>query len=245
MLNVNAVVWQDWRGHSQGTWRKDPEISGGGFLFDTGAHMLNTVCRPRGRGRHGGRGLAGARRRAGRRPGRGHGAARVGRADHDERVRPGDPVDRVGHPRVLRAGHAADRDLGRAAGAPACRRGRRSARCARSAPKSVWHQFLDVRAGREPNPSPPEIGLRMARLWDAIRESSAQRRGRRPAGDRGGGGMTIRVTVWNEFRQEHTDAPVAAIYPDGIHGAIADGPARTPATASRSGPRPWTSPSTA
>ena len=40
-------------------------------------------------------------------------------------------------------------------------------------PKTVWQQFLDVRAGREPNPSPPEIGLRMARLWDAIRESSA------------------------------------------------------------------------
>ncbi len=26
----------------------------------------------------------------------------------------------------------------------------------------------------EPNPSPPEVGLRMARLWDAIRESSAR-----------------------------------------------------------------------
>jgi trehalose utilization protein len=35
--------------------------------------------------------------------------------------------------------------------------------------------------------------------------------------------MSIRVTVWNEFRQEHTDAPVTAIYPDGIHAAIADG----------------------
>ena len=35
--------------------------------------------------------------------------------------------------------------------------------------------------------------------------------------------MTVRVTVWNEFRQEHTDAPVREIYPDGIHGAIADG----------------------
>jgi trehalose utilization protein len=35
--------------------------------------------------------------------------------------------------------------------------------------------------------------------------------------------MTIRVTVWNEYRQEHTDAPVRAIYPDGIHGAIAAG----------------------
>lgn len=35
--------------------------------------------------------------------------------------------------------------------------------------------------------------------------------------------MTTRVTVWNEFRQERTDPPVREIYPDGIHGAIADG----------------------
>ena len=35
--------------------------------------------------------------------------------------------------------------------------------------------------------------------------------------------MTTRVTVWSEFRQEHTDPPVAAIYPDGMHVAIADG----------------------
>lgn len=35
--------------------------------------------------------------------------------------------------------------------------------------------------------------------------------------------MTIRVTIWNEFRQERSDPPVAAIYPDGIHAAIAGG----------------------
>ena len=38
----------------------------------------------------------------------------------------------------------------------------------------VWEQFLNVRSGRIPNPSPPEVGLRMARLWDAIRESASQ-----------------------------------------------------------------------
>jgi trehalose utilization protein len=32
-----------------------------------------------------------------------------------------------------------------------------------------------------------------------------------------------RVTVWNEYRQERSDEPVRAIYPDGIHGAIAEG----------------------
>jgi hypothetical protein len=40
-------------------------------------------------------------------------------------------------------------------------------------PGTVWEQFLDVHAGRIPNPSPPEIGLRMAHLWDAIRASAA------------------------------------------------------------------------
>jgi trehalose utilization protein len=35
--------------------------------------------------------------------------------------------------------------------------------------------------------------------------------------------MPIRVLVWNEARHEKTDPHVAAIYPDGIHGAIAAG----------------------
>ncbi|MFD1712979.1 ThuA domain-containing protein [Amnibacterium flavum] len=35
--------------------------------------------------------------------------------------------------------------------------------------------------------------------------------------------MTIRVTVWNEYVHETTQDDIAAIYPDGIHGAIADG----------------------
>ena len=32
-----------------------------------------------------------------------------------------------------------------------------------------------------------------------------------------------RVTVWGEHRQERTDAPVRAVYPDGIHLVIAEG----------------------
>ena len=32
-----------------------------------------------------------------------------------------------------------------------------------------------------------------------------------------------RVTVWNEFRQERSDAPVREVYPDGIHAPIAAG----------------------
>ena len=38
----------------------------------------------------------------------------------------------------------------------------------------AWEQFLAVRRGDLPNPSPPEVGLRMAYLWDAIRASAAK-----------------------------------------------------------------------
>ena len=35
--------------------------------------------------------------------------------------------------------------------------------------------------------------------------------------------MTIRITVWNEFRHEKENPKVQAVYPDGIHAAIAGG----------------------
>jgi predicted dehydrogenase len=172
LLNVNALVWQDWSSHSAGTWRMDPSISGGGFLFDTGAHMLNTVCD-----------LAG------------EDVAEVSAWLEDD----GHPVDVRGavlgrlasgalitmngcgraipslgsdirlfcERGTLRTGIWGERlDLQRA-GATALR----PVRSVQSKP--VWQRFLDVRAGLEPNPSPPEIGLRMALLWDAIRESSS------------------------------------------------------------------------
>jgi hypothetical protein len=43
-------------------------------------------------------------------------------------------------------------------------------------PRSLgqWEQFLRVRRGEMANPCPPEVGLRMARLWDAIQASARQ-----------------------------------------------------------------------
>ena len=40
--------------------------------------------------------------------------------------------------------------------------------------RGVWEEFLSAREGVIENPSPPELGLRMALLWDAIRESASQ-----------------------------------------------------------------------
>ena len=42
--NISATVWQNWGSLTVGTWRQNPVVSGGGFLFDTGAHMLNTIA---------------------------------------------------------------------------------------------------------------------------------------------------------------------------------------------------------
>lgn len=172
VLNISAVVWQDWQDRSRGTWRENPVLSGGGFLFDTGAHMLNTVAD-----------LAG------------EDVVRVGAWLEDD----GSPVDiraaviarlesgalitmngcgrsvpsfgsdlRVFCERgTLRTGIWGERLELQRYGSPSLR----PVRSVR--PKSVWQQFVDVRAGLIPNPSPPEVGLRMARLWDAIRESSA------------------------------------------------------------------------
>lgn len=35
--------------------------------------------------------------------------------------------------------------------------------------------------------------------------------------------LPVRVTVWNEYRHEKRDAEIAAVYPEGMHGAIAAG----------------------
>jgi predicted dehydrogenase len=173
LLNVNAYVWQDWISHSRGTWRTVPEISGGGFLFDTGAHMLNTVCDLAGEDvaevaaflETDGeavdvRGAVLARLASGAlitMNGCGRAIPSLGSDIHLF-------LERA----TLRTGIWGERLEIQRAGSMELR----PVRSVQS--KSVWEQFLDVRSGREANPSPPEIGLRMARLWDAIRESSVR-----------------------------------------------------------------------
>jgi predicted dehydrogenase len=172
LLNVSATVWQDWDAHTAGTWRQEPSLAGGGFLFDTGAHMLNTVSDIAGEDvdavaawleddgrRVDVRGVVMARLASGAlitMNGCGRAIPSLG---SDVRVF----CERA----TLRTGVWGERleiqRYGRRRLAPAKLVG----------PRTVWEQFVAVRSGREPNPSPPEVGLRMARLWDAIRESAA------------------------------------------------------------------------
>ena len=44
LVSVSAAIWEGWANSYAGHWKQNLAISGGGFMFDTGAHMMNTVC---------------------------------------------------------------------------------------------------------------------------------------------------------------------------------------------------------
>ncbi|MBN1344795.1 MAG: Gfo/Idh/MocA family oxidoreductase [Phycisphaerae bacterium] len=173
LLTISGTVWQNWGPNQVGQWRQVPEIAGGGFMFDTGAHMLNTVTD-----------LAG------------QDFAEVA-AWLDNCGRPVDTLAAI-MGRLKSGAMVTIHGCGEAI--PSCqsqiqvfcqkaiirtgvwgesldmqRHG-----CAEYKPikvaasKGVWEQFLLVRAKKMKNPCPPEVGLRMAKLWDAIKASSAK-----------------------------------------------------------------------
>jgi predicted dehydrogenase len=171
ILTIDAVVWQDWRSNAAGTWRMDPAMSGGGFLFDTGAHMLNTVADLVGEDvtevaawlEDDGaavdlRGVVMARIASG--------ALITMNACGRAIPSLGSEIKVFCELGTLRTGIWGERlDLQRHGDGE-------MTPVDSVASSTVWQQFLDVRAGQIPNPSPPEVGLRMARLWDAIRASA-------------------------------------------------------------------------
>lgn len=173
LLSISGVVWQNWGPNTADTWRQEIAVSGGGFLFDTGAHLLNTVtdlagqdfvevaawldCRNRPVDV-----LAGVM-------GRLKSGALVTLHGSGEAIPSCSSDVRVFCTQaILRTGVWGER-------LQIQRNGSKRLMPLR-VPKSlgVWQQFLAVRAGTLANPSPPEVGLRMARLWDAVRASAAQ-----------------------------------------------------------------------
>lgn len=41
---VTGYITQDWLRGTKGTWRQNPKLSGGGQAYDSGAHLLNSLC---------------------------------------------------------------------------------------------------------------------------------------------------------------------------------------------------------
>lgn len=173
ILNITGMAWENWRTPNIGTWRQIPEVAGGGFFFDTGAHMLNTIAD-----------LAGEDFV--------EIAAWLDNMDTPVDIR-GAAIGRLKSGALVTFNACGD----------TCTRSTSDVRvfCQQGViftdiwgkflnvqrpdtaqpepvelPRSqgVWQQFLAVRQGEIPNPCPPEVGLRMARLWDAIRASAEQ-----------------------------------------------------------------------
>jgi predicted dehydrogenase len=173
LLNISATVWQNWGPSQVGAWRQDPVISGGGFLFDTGAHMLNTVADIAGEdfvevaawmdnyGRPvDTRATVMAYLASGVYVTM-HGCGEtIPSCASDVRV--------FTNKGIVRTGVWGERLELQRAGA------KRFHKVVVPASLGVWEQFLAVRNGQIANPCPPEVGLRMARLWDAVKASSAQ-----------------------------------------------------------------------
>ncbi len=44
LISVSGTIWENWSSRYEGHWKQQLDLSGGGFMFDTGAHMMNTVC---------------------------------------------------------------------------------------------------------------------------------------------------------------------------------------------------------
>lgn len=171
LLSVSATVWQNWGPNTAGTWRQNPEHSGGGFIFDTGAHMLNTVADLVNQdfvevtawmNNHGRNvetmSVAIAKLESG---------AYVSLHGCGETIPVCDSSLKVFCEEAILTTGAWGRTLTiQDAGEP-------EPKTIPFPPAStVWDIFLDVRAGKIENPSPPEVGLRMIRLYDAIRLSA-------------------------------------------------------------------------
>src|SRR5215469_813499 len=44
LVSVAGTIWENWSSRYEGHWKQQIDLSGGGFMFDPGAHMINTVC---------------------------------------------------------------------------------------------------------------------------------------------------------------------------------------------------------
>ena len=172
ILNISATVWQNWEQFTRGTWRQIPEVAGGGFTFDTGAHLLNTVADLVGepfvevsayldnRGRAVDILSAAVARTAS--------GVLITLNGCGDTVRIGSEVRVMCENGVITTGVWGETlTLQRADDAKP-----RKVRLPKS--NGVMETFLAVRAGQLSNPGPAEIGLRMIQLWNAIQASAAQ-----------------------------------------------------------------------
>ncbi len=174
VTGVAAWVHQRWKAATVGLWRQDPKIAGGGFLFDTGSHMINTVVELLGEdvaevsavldncgtpveinAAVGGRTTSGIM---------------FSLAAAGDSIQCISDVMVFGDAGVIQTGIWGERLNVKTTAKP-------EFKPVKLPPSlGVWGQFVKVRQGRMGNPCPPEIGLRFAKLMDMIYASAKKGR---------------------------------------------------------------------
>lgn len=170
VTSVAAFVHQNWKQNTAGTWRHNPELSGGGFLFDTGSHMINTVVDLVGEDVAQVTALLDRRNTPVDINASVSGTFRSGvmfsLAAAGESVHCTSQVMVFGERGVLQTGIWGERLLLKTADAS------EFSPVPYPSSSGPWEQFLRVRRGELANPCPAETGLRFARLMDMIRKSA-------------------------------------------------------------------------
>jgi len=168
--SISAYVYQKWKSGTKGTWRQNPEISGGGFLFDTGSHMLNTVVDILGEDI---KKVSAIFDNCGAPVEINSSITAISVSGimismlaAGDSVHCSSEVIICGDKGVIMTGIWGERLL--------IKKDKdsdfRQVKYEKS--KGVWEQFLKVREGKINNPCPAEVGLRFARLMDMIKESA-------------------------------------------------------------------------
>ena len=173
VMQVSALIHQNWRKAQIGQWRQIPKISGGGFLFDTGSHMINTVVDilsdeietvfaiqdNRGTSVEVCSAIT----------------ARTARGILINLTGAGDSIGCnseifiFGTKGIIRTGAWGEKLEMKKEGKD------KFSPVKYSESTGPWEQFLKVRSGELKNPCPPEIGLQFARLMDMIRSSASEK----------------------------------------------------------------------
>lgn len=175
---VSAWLHQSWKIGTAGTWRQAPALSGGGFLFDTGSHLLNTlldllddeISQVAALQDHRGAPVEIDTVVAGRT----RGGTLFSFTAAGDSIHCTSELQIFGTKGALRTGIWGERLEWKSAEQKDGAREWTPLKLPQR--RGVWQQFLAVRAGRRPNPCPAEMGLRFARAMDLIRRSVASRR---------------------------------------------------------------------
>jgi predicted dehydrogenase len=167
---VAGWVHQQWKRGTTGTWRQNPALSGGGFLFDTGSHMVNTIVDIVGEDivevsavlDNCGtpveiNAAVGARSRSG---------VMISICAAGNSIQCVSDIMVCGEEGVIQTGIWGERLNLKTLKQPAFEPVKLEPS------EGVWGQFVKVRNGRMKNPCPPEVGLRFAKLMDMVYASA-------------------------------------------------------------------------